>query len=56
MSLTNVLKVKDKVKVIETNMSIYYVMHKCTVLRSLYAIAEIVFLCLIHCDLVSRSR
>ena len=44
-SLTNVFQVKDKVKVNETNMSIYYhVMHKSTAMRSLNALAEILFL------------
>ena len=43
-SLTNVFKVKDKVKVIETNMSIILCdMHKSTVMLSLNAIAYILF-------------
>ena len=38
MSITNVFIVKDKVKVIETNMDIMYVMHKFTAMQSLNAI------------------
>ena len=38
-SLTHVFKIQDKVEVIETNMSMYYVMHKSTAIHSLNAIA-----------------